>query len=374
MKNVELLDRIGEVNEDYVLSAGDNVAKPRFRWKTLAACAACGLLALGVSYPAYMAAHPPLHSYTVLEDGGMATLGDMKAPEGGRMDAPGQDAPGDAGGGRPIGDDPGWEYAAGANTLPGGDDGSGDKGEPGLDGAEYNAPGQDAPVDEAAAGQYSKLLQGLGGVDGMEPESYPDWFAGAWIDTSCYYDSPAVLTVAIVDGFRTDALEAQIRGWCGSGVVFWDAKYSYACLDGLMEQTVALLDGAGLNCGIGVYVMDNCVGVDIYSDGADVPNAVLAELARLDPAGDAIRVRLFTGKIDTLTDEIMKCPPELAAPDGGMPAPGGKTEPAPGTVEEGGAEETAQPAVYGLPQVKAGPTPVPAGGLPGYDLLYGGDE
>ena len=37
MKNHELLNLIGDVNEDYVLEAGSNVVKPQFRWKTIAA-------------------------------------------------------------------------------------------------------------------------------------------------------------------------------------------------------------------------------------------------------------------------------------------------------------------------------------------------
>ena len=49
MKDYELLDMIGEVNEDYVREADGNVVRPRFRWKTLAACAACAALALGAS-------------------------------------------------------------------------------------------------------------------------------------------------------------------------------------------------------------------------------------------------------------------------------------------------------------------------------------
>ena len=47
MKNHELLDILGEVNGDYVLAAEDNVVRPRFRWRTLAACAACAALVLG---------------------------------------------------------------------------------------------------------------------------------------------------------------------------------------------------------------------------------------------------------------------------------------------------------------------------------------
>ena len=44
MKNHELLDLIGDVNEDYVQAADGKVIRPKFRWKTIAACAACAVL------------------------------------------------------------------------------------------------------------------------------------------------------------------------------------------------------------------------------------------------------------------------------------------------------------------------------------------
>ena len=333
MTNHELLDLLGDVNEDYVQAADGKVIRPKFRWKTLAACAACGLLVLG-AYPVYQAAHPPLHGYTVLEGGGMTTLDDVKAPAGGESDP---------------------------SAIPGGAYVGGDKGETGIDGAEYTAPGQDVPSDEAAAAQYSKLLQGMGGVDGLEPAAYPHWFAGAWLEQGA-------LAVAIVDGFRTPELEAQISGWCG-GVTFRDAKYSYPHLNSLMEQTVALLDGTGLSCGIGVYVMDNCVGVDLYSNGTDIPEHILSQLAKLDPAGDAIRVRLFTGKLDTLTDDMVKGPaPAPVEPEArATPATavdGGETvyhgEDAPADAVPGGAQPQDGAQKCGEPE---------EGKLAQYDLL-----
>ncbi len=299
MKNHELLDLIGDVNEDYVLEAGNNVVKPRFRWKTIAACAACAVLVLG-AYPAYQAAHPPLHSYTVLEGGGMTTQGDVKAPAGGTF---------------------------GPGIIPGGAYVGNDRGETGIDGTEYTVPGQDAPAQEKAAAQYQGLLQGLGGQGGYEPEAYPGWYGGAWIDNSFYPE--AKLAVALVDGFRTDELEAQIEEWCGGEVVFKDVKYSRSYLDQLMEPISQVLEEADMDllCGFGVDVMENCLGVDIHSDGKDIPKEVLAKLAQLDPDGGAIRVRLFTGRLDTLTDETVKGPaPAPAAPD---------EQPVPAVIEDG---------------------------------------
>lgn len=285
MKNHELLNLIGDVNEDYVLEAGNNVVKPRFRWKTIAACAACAVLVLG-AYPAYQAAHPPLHSYTVLEGGGMTTQGDVKAPAGGTF---------------------------GPGIIPGGAYVGNDRGETGIDGTEYTVPGQDAPLQEKAAAQYDALMKN-GGIS--DTASNPDWYGGAWIDNSFYPE--AKLAVAIVDGFRTDELEARIEEWCGGEVVFKDAKYALAYLYALQDSVTDALTGGNdaLSCGIGVDVTENCLGVDIYSDGKDVPKEVLAKLAQFDPDGDAIRVRLFTGKVDTLTDETVKGPaPAPAAPD-----------------------------------------------------------
>lgn len=338
MKNHELLDMIGEADEDYVLEAGNNVTRPRFRWMTLAACAACAALVLA-AYPVYRAVNPPLHDYTVVEEGGILdTQGEIKAPAGG-ADIP---MPDHVPGGAYVGDD---------------------SGQNGMDGIGYDVPGQDAPAQEAAQAQYQGLLRGLGGQYGYEPETYPDWFGGAWIDND-WPDNVGRLTVAIVDGFRTAELEAKILDWCGGtgDVLFCGAKYSLAHLEQLQNPVTDAVTGKNevLFCGIGVDVINNRLSVDLYSD-QDIPRQVLARLARLDPDGDAIRVRVFSGDL-SITDELVKGPaiaepaaidpadPEVRATpvtpiDGSEPAPGGRTEPAPGAVQDGGAREVARPAV-----------------------------
>lgn len=290
MKNRELLDMIGEVNEDYVLEAGNNITRPRSNWKTLAACAACAALVLA-AYPVYRTINPPpqpLHEYTVVERGGAPDMqGTIKAPAGDTEVPVPAPAPAPSGG------------------YTGGDADSDDEN------IYHDVPGQDAPVQEAAQAQSDGLRKGLGGQGGYGPETYPDWFGGAWIDNGYYPE--AKLRVAIVDGFRTAELEAQIQEWCSGGVVFQDVKYSREYLFALQGRVVDTITDRGLQCGIGVDMDANCVGVDIF--GETIPDAVLAGLARLDPDGDAIRVRVFTGA-PSIAGELVKGPaPEEPAVD-----------------------------------------------------------
>lgn len=356
MKNHELLELIGDVNEDYVQAADSKVIRPRFGWKKLAVCAACGLLVLGI-YPAYRMSRTqnlhlfglrPLHGYTVVEGSGMVGPESAQAPAGGQTDIPGQNAP-----------EPTPEPAQTG------------------DGEHYDVSGQ-----WQAIAQYQGLLQGMGGQEGCAPETYPGWYGGAWID-----GTGDRLAVAIVDGFHTGQLEAQIEEWCGGEVAFvQDMKYSYAHLLNLSDQILQALqdhlnqdDVWSALTSIAPDMMANRLNVGF----CDIPSdAVLAFLAQLDPDGDAIQVQVFTGKPNTL-DNMVKAParepadPEARAtptdgdaPDAYAPAPGGVTpattadgsakvyhgEDAPADAVPGGAyageppqaEETSQPAHYDL--------------------------
>ncbi len=305
MKNREFLNLIGSVNEDYIQAADSKVVRPRFRWKTFAACAACAAVMI-CAYPVYRMVNPPLHSYTMVEHGGtMNTL----------------DGESTVTGGQGVTDNlPGGAYVGNGSTPSGGNDWLED-------------PGSDlsgAPTDKAAATQYDRLLQGMG-ARGNGEIVYPDWFAGAWFEDG-------ILTVGIVDELRTPELEMEIKGWVQTDIAFQGAKYSYTCLNALMEKTVARIEGAGLTCGVGVDVTANRLGVDLYNEEtAPEFKKVLAALAELDPAGDAIQVRVFAGQTNTLTDGAVDDP--IPAP-----VPGGITEPAPGTVENDRGQEAVQPA------------------------------
>ena len=268
MKNREFLNLIGSVNEGYIQAADSKVVRPRFRRKTFVACAACAALMI-CAYPVYRMINPPLHSYTVMERGGtMNTLDGESTVTGG------QGATDNL---------PGGAYVGNESTPSGGD-------------YWVENPGSDlsgAPTDKAAATQYDRLLQGMR-VRGNGEIVYPDWFAGAWFEDG-------ILTVGIVDELRTPELEMEMKGWVQTDIAFQGAKYSYTYLNALMEKTVAHLEGTGLTCGVGVDVIANRLGVDLYSEETTQEfKKVLAALAELDPAGDAIQVRVFAGQINTL--------------------------------------------------------------------------
>lgn len=326
MTDYELLDMIGEVNEDYVLAADSNVVRPRFRWKALAACAACAVLALG-AYPVYQAVNPPLHDYTLMENSAdsvdtVKEWDDLaKAPAGGA----GPSADSDADEVPPVLAAPAAPETAEGRTDKGGER-EDESAVTGSDGAKYWVG--DAPAQEAAL-WYDALLQT------MRLEENPEWYGGAWIA------GDRLLAVAIVDGFRTPELEAEIQKAAGDGAVlqFSTVKYSMEFLDGLMEPATRALDGAGLTCGIGVDVMANCLGVDLYSDGAAIPDDVLAALAHLDPDGDAIRVRVFTGTISAY--DAVKGPASADSKAIATPSPGGRQEAPDDPLETKEAEQSA---------------------------------
>lgn len=330
MTDYELLDMIGEVNEDYVLAADSNVVRPRFRWKALAACAACAVLALG-AYPVYQAVNPPLHDYTLMENSAdsvdtVKEWDDLaKAPAGGA----GPSADSDADEVPPVLAAPAAPETAEGRTDKGGER-EDESAVTGSDGAKYWVG--DAPAQEAAL-WYDALLHTY------RLDENPEWYGGAWIA------GDRLLAVAIVDGFRTPELEAEIQKAAGDGAVlqFSTVKYSMEFLDGLMEPATRALDGAGLTCGIGVDVMANCLGVDLYSDGAAIPDDVLAALAHLDPDGDAIRVRVFTGTISAY--DAVKGPASADSKAIATPSPGGRQEAPDDPLE---AKEAEQSAHYDL--------------------------
>lgn len=296
MKNYELLDMIGQVNEDYVQAADAGAARPRFRWKTLAACAACAAL-IAACPAAFQAASrdrstPALHPYIVMEGGGGNILTrqekEITSPASGAAAVPEASMP---------------VYQAH------GEDSGGD-----IDGAHYNVPGQDVPVEQEPYDQYNNLYENA------RLDQYPNWYGGAYIDHSSSGE-PSRLVVCIVDGFHTQELEQQIAEWCGEGVwTYRDVKYSRGFLQSLMERLnssdfLDLIDPDNAALAWGVYEQENCVKMEWRTIPSD---AALAELARLDPDGDAIRVQVSAQSYTAAGESSMPAQygAQPAAPDG----------------------------------------------------------
>ena len=368
MKNHELLDMIGEVNEDYVRAADADAAHSRPRWRAWAAAAACVALIAAV-YPVSRAFQPQapgpeasqgpadtlvqrpgLHSYFLMEGGRQIvftqTTGEEKLPF----------PPGAVGGGAEDNPAPSETEA-----LPGGEQSG------------------DAPVQEGAY-YYERLMQGMGVPTDGSPAAYPEWFGGAWLEG----EQGELLAVGIVEKDRTPELEAQIRDWTGEAVVLHSVKYSQNYLDGLMEGIRRVFEE--LDCRIssvyGVYVMDNYLGMEFYGEAP--ADEVLAALAELDPEGDAIRIQVFlNGRIDftvgldqgpapgltesPAADQDARETPTPAPIDGSTSVPGGATRPAVNDLEEG--TEGSMPARYDTQPAKVDDLPQAK-----YAVISGVDE
>lgn len=357
MTSQEFLEILGDVDEKYVLAADDNVVRPRFRWQPWAAAAACAALICVAAWPNFkggsngsagvtadssadcaapmedeaaeafnnaaveepagvLIQQPGLHDYVLFEGDQQLTfmttqgaLAAPTAPAGGANDAAQEK------GGAP-------EPAPNADAVSGAfEDAPADMPQD-VDNPYAGGAGEMQPfIDQnVAIAQYQNLLA-RGGINEAEGY-YPEWYAGAWLDND-WPDHVSRLTVAFADGWRTEAMEDKIRGWCGGtgDVLFCTAKYSYAYLNRLMDEISALFDRYGwLSSVIAPDVTTNRVDLEIF--GSTMPSdEFLAELAELDPDGDAIRVQVFTdGTIQFTDDTAMKPPapagePSLALPD-----------------------------------------------------------
>lgn len=327
MNSRELLDILGDVDEGFVLAADEKVVRPRFRWQPWAAAAACVALVCVAAWPRFgggsngsaaggvtadsapeaapgepdtpagaVVQSPGLHGYTLIEGEGrpMVTADERKAAAEGVDDAAPDEVP--AAEPAPAPNDP----IAGAAPAP-------DKGTAAgpfenataadmpqdVDGVVSSGFGEGAAIDqEEAARQYQNLLSS-GGIGYGGEGYYPSWFGGAWLDND-WPDNTARLTVAMVEGWDTEAMEGRVRDWCGGtgDVLFCTVKYSYAQLNGLMDEISALFDQYGwLSSSFCTSEENNRVELDIFEMPGD---ELLADLARLDPDGDAIFVRVFT--------------------------------------------------------------------------------
>lgn len=233
-----------------------------FPWGRCVAVAACAALLLA-AYPVYRTLNPApkLHSYVTAGDA--PTLNPVTTAEGGTVD---------------------WGTGtAGPNTgvLPG-----------------------VAQTGEAVTA-YQNLMARFKAEYG---DGYPDWYGGSYITTPEAEGGGATLSgVLVVNLVRpygeTKDAALQVYEWASTyAVVFGDCKYSYSDLLDLRTQVEALPRLKELSSwGCGVDEQFNQVTLDV----PQVDDALLADLARLDPDDDAILVRV-SGMMTTQDDEPLR--------------------------------------------------------------------
>ena len=140
----------------------------------------------------------------------------------------------------------------------------------------------DAPSQEEALNAYEELMDRFNGV-------YPDWYGGAYIDSSGW------LVVQLVEDKdpADKSLELQVLDWTGSDqVMFSSCKYSLAQLKELMDQLNAL-PGQDMKCGdvmAGWGINEEANRIELTL--TQVNDHILSVLARLDPDDDAIYVQV----------------------------------------------------------------------------------
>ncbi|MEY8419043.1 hypothetical protein AALA83_07135 [Oscillospiraceae bacterium 44-5] len=140
----------------------------------------------------------------------------------------------------------------------------------------------DAPSQEEALNAYEELMDRFNGV-------YPDWYGGAYIDSSGW------LVVQLVEDKdpADKSLELQVLDWTGSDqVMFSSCKYSLAQLKELMDQLNALpgqdMKFRDVMAGWGIDEEANRIELTL----TQVYDPLLVVLAELDSDDDAIYVQV----------------------------------------------------------------------------------
>ena len=169
----------------------------------------------------------------------------------------------------------------------------------------------DAPSQEEAVNAYQKLMDRFDGV-------YPDWYGGAYIDSSGW------LVVQLVEDKdpADKSLELQVLDWTGSDqVMFSSCKYSLAQLKELMDQLNAL-PGQDMKCGdvmAGWGINEEANRIELTL--TQVYDPILVVLAELDPDDDAIYVQVGQrASVDGLVKEGEDPAVHHVMP-GGVPVP-----------------------------------------------------
>lgn len=244
-------------------------------WKPLA-LAACAAFAIGLYFTLPLTAETKPHSYITLEAGDPAVKAEY------RQETTAQ------------GIDRGDEEKEGPNTgdLPGG------------------AYIGEVPV-QLGVDAYQLLMDHFGGAQ-------PDWYGGAYVT-----DTGSLMVLLVKDRDPGDkTLELEVMDAVGDlPVGFTSAKYSRNDLERLNGELLELLDGKGIPATWGIYDDQNRIVLDVSEPLSD---DLLSAIARIDPADDAILIRVIQGSA-VVTPDLMKGPDPIG--ESAEPVPGGVTAP-----------------------------------------------
>jgi len=131
-------------------------------------------------------------------------------------------------------------------------------------------------------------------------EGYPDYVGGVWTETG----DMSRLTVAVTDEAGEEAIRALLDDQ--DSVDFVLCKYSYAELNGIMEEVTAQMGGDSPIMGCGVYEMENTVHITLKKDYENV-DLLAKELA--NTYGDKVAVEMSDGIITMTNDVIVSTGP-----------------------------------------------------------------
>lgn len=209
----------------------------------------------------------------------------------------------------------------------------------------------DIPSQEVAVMAYQNLRTQFEKDYG--PETYPEWYGGAYIN------GQGVLIVNIVEDYEPEDknLFLKIQDWAGSDQVgFGSTKYDLGYLRDLQDRAFDAMSELGLAAGCGVNEETGQVELDL----SDVTSDALQLLAELDPADDAILVRVGQATVTQAEETLASDSP------GGythIPAPA-ENDVQPSNLPANTEEAVPAEMIDGLPPE----TPVTPDG-PVYDLL-----
>lgn len=173
----------------------------------------------------------------------------------------------------------------------------------------------DEPDQSEAIMAYQNLMARFEQEYG--PDSYPEWYGGAYIDEH------AGLIVNIVEYLEPEdkQLFSQIWDWAGSDQVgFGSTQFSMNRLKRLQDDVMSVMAEAGMDAGCGINEESGQLELDLpYAN-----DEILWKLARLDPEDTAILVRIGYYAADDTTASTGPAPSvsHNTVQPGGAPEPG----------------------------------------------------